>query len=110
MNLLMRVSTLGDPVAVDRELETARVGWAVLGVRPNFREHGQVLWSDLVEALGHEVTSSFRGRADANSKAIALSWLVAGPVDDLVVAGAHLLPPASLTELATVVTAAGVRA
>lgn len=110
MNLLMRVSTLGDPVAVDRELEIARSGWAVLPVRPNFRESGQVLWSDLVQALGHEVTSSFRGRADANSKAIALSWLAAGPVDDLVVAGAHLLPPKSLTELASVVTAAGVRA
>jgi hypothetical protein len=110
MSLLMRVSTLDDAVATDRELDMVRCGWAVLRVRPNFRENGQVLWADLVEALGHDVTSSFRARADAHSKAVALSWLAAGPVEDLIVAGAHLLPPKSLTELATLVTGAGVRA
>lgn len=109
MSLLMRVSSLDDPVATDQELNIERCGWAVLRVRPNFKENGQVLWADLVEALGHDVTSSFRARADAHSKAVALSWLAAGPVEDLIVAGAHLLPPKSLTELATLVTAAGVR-
>lgn len=110
MSLLMRVSTLDDPVATDQELNIERCGWAVLRVRPNFKENGQVLWADLVEALGHDVTSSFRARADAHSKAVSLSWLGAGSVDDLIVAGAHLLPPRPLIELATLVTSVGVRA
>ncbi len=109
MSILFKVSTLADAPAADAELTVQRPGWAVMRARPNFKENGQVLWADLLEALGHEVASSLRGRAGSHSEALAFCWLAAGDVTDLVVAGTHLLPPRSLTDLCTMTTATGVR-
>lgn len=109
MTSLLKVSTLGDPLAADDELTIDRPGWAVMRARPNFKENGQVLWADLLEALGHEVSSSLRGRAGSHSEALAFCWLAAGDVTDLVVAGAHLLPPNPLIDLCTMTAATGVR-
>lgn len=100
---------MGDPLAADAELTIQRPGWAVMRARPNFKENGQVLWADLLEALGHEVSSSLRSRAGSHSERLAFCWLAAGDVTDLVVAGANLLPPRSLIELCTVTTATGIR-
>lgn len=109
MTCLLKVSTLGDPLAADAELTVQRPRWAVMRARPNFKENGQVLWADLLDALGHEVSSSLRGRAGSHSETLAFCWLAAGDVTDLIVAGAHLLPPRSLIDLCTMTTAAGVR-
>ena len=109
MSGLFKVSTLADPLAADAELIAMRPGWAVMRARPNFAEHGQVLWADLLYALGHEVSSSLRGRAGSHSGTLAFCWLAAGEVTDLIVAGAHLLPPRSLVNLCAMTTAAGVR-
>ena len=109
MTSLLKVSTLGDPLTADAELTVHRPGWAVMRARPNFKENGQVLWADLLDALGHEVSSSLRGRAGSHSETLAFCWLAAGDVTDLIVAGAHLLPPRSLIDLCTMTTAAGVR-
>ena len=109
MTSLLKVSTLGDPLTADAELTVQRPGWAVMRARPNFKENGQVLWADLLDALGHEVSSSLRGRAGSHSETLAFCWLAAGDVADLIVAGAHLLPPRSLIDLCTMATAAGVR-
>ena len=56
MSSLFKVSTLGDPLAADAELTVRRPGWAVMRARPNFKENGQVLWADLLDALRHEVS------------------------------------------------------
>lgn len=109
MSILFKVSTLDDALSADAELNIHRPGWAVMRARPNFKENGQVLWADLLSALGHEVSSSLRGRAGSHSEALAFCWLAAGDVTDLVVAGAHLLPPRSLIDLCTMTTATGVR-
>jgi hypothetical protein len=109
VSILFKVSTLADALAADAELTVQRPGWAVMRARPNFKEHGQVLWADLLEALGHEVSSSLRGRAGSRSESLAFCWLAAGAVSDLVVAGAHLHPPRSLIDLCTMTTATGVR-
>lgn len=110
MSVLFKVSTLADPTAADDEITVAREGWAAMRVRPNFKENGQVLWADLLEALGHESAySSFRGRAGTHSEALAYAWLAVDPVGDLVVAGANMLPPRSLTELCTLTSSLGVR-
>lgn len=109
MSSLFKVSTLIDGLAADAELTVQRPGWAVMRARPNFKENGQVLWADLLEALGHEVSSSLRGRAGSHSETLAFCWLAAGDVTDLIVAGAHLLPPRSLIDLCTMTTAAGTR-
>lgn len=109
MSILFKVSTLADALAADAELTVQRPGWAVMRARPNFKENGQVLWADLLEALGHEVSSSLRGRAGSHSEALAFCWLAVGDVTDLVVAGAHLLPPRSLGDLCAMTAATGVR-
>ena len=110
MSVLFKVSTLADPTAADEEITVAREGWAVMRVRPNFKENGQVLWADLLEALDHQsADSSFRGRAGTHSEALAYAWLADAPVGDLVVAGANMLPPRSLTELCTLTSSLGVR-
>ena len=109
MSTLFKVSTLSDPVGADRELLVERPGWAVMRARPNSTEKGQLLWIDVLHALGHDINSSTRGRASANADLLAYSWLAAGGVDDLVVAGAHLLPPNSLRSLSTVTCSLGVR-
>lgn len=109
MSILFKVSTLADALAADAELTVQRPGWAVMRARPNFKENGQVMWADLLAALGNEVSSSLRGRAGSRSKTIAFCWLAAGDVTDLVVAGAHLLPPRSLGDLCALTTATGVR-
>jgi hypothetical protein len=106
---LFKVSTLSGALAADAELTVQRPGWAVMRARPNFKENGQVLWADLLDALGHEVSSSLRGRAGSRSETLAFCWLAAGDVTDLIVAGAHLLPPRSLIDLCTMTTAAGMR-
>ena len=109
MGTLFKVSTLTDPIASDGELETDRPGWAVMRARPNFKEHGQVLWVDLLAALGHDLDSTERGRASANADVQALCWLAASDIDELVVAGANLLPPSSLRDLCTLTSSQGVR-
>lgn len=109
MSILFKVSTLEDALAADAELTIQRPGWAVMRARPNFKENGQVLWADLLSAIGHEVSSSFKGRAGSHSEALAFCWLAAGDVTDLIVAGAHLLPPRSLIDLCTMTTATRVR-
>ncbi len=109
MSLVFKVSTLDDPLSADAELTVQRPGWVVMRARPNFKEYGQVLWADLLDALGHEVSSTLRGRAGSHSEALAFCWLAAGDVTDLVVAGANLLPPRSLIDLCTMTTGTGVR-
>jgi hypothetical protein len=109
MTVLFKVSTLSDAVAADAELKVKRPSWAVMHARPNFREHGQVLWADLLTALGHDTSSSLEGRAISHSEAFAFCWLAAANITDLVVEGAHLLPPQSLINLCTTTTATGLR-
>ena len=109
MGWLFKVSTLANPNASDLELRIERPGWAVMRARPNFREHGQLLWVDLLAALGHDLDSSERGRASAGADIQALCWLAAGQIDDLIVAGANMLPPSSLRELCTLTSSQGVR-
>jgi len=109
VSCLFKVSTLSDALVADAELTVQRPGWAVMRARPNFKENGQVLWADLLDALGHEVSSSLRGRAGSHSETLAFCWLASGNVTDLIVAGAHLLPPRSLIDLCTMTTAAGTR-
>ena len=109
MTLLYKVSTLSNPLAADEELTIQRPRWAVMRARPNFKENGQVLWADLLDALGKETSSALRGRADSHSEALAFCWLTAGDVTDVVVAGAHLLPPRPLIELCSMITSTGVR-
>ncbi len=109
MGTLFKVSTLANPATSDREIEIARPGWAVMRARPNLREHGQVLWADLLHALGHNLDSSERRRASANADIQALCWLAVGDVEDVIVAGANLLPPASLRDLCALTSSQGVR-
>ena len=109
MGSLLKVSTLTDPSATDRELRIDRSGWAIMRVRPNFKEHGQLLWVDLLAALGHDLDSTERGRASAYADIQALCWLAASEFDDLVVAGANLLPPNSLRDLCSLTSSQGVR-
>ncbi len=109
MGTLFKISTQADPATSDREIEIPRPGWAVMRARPNFREHGQVLWADLLHALGHDLDSTERRRASANADIQALCWLAVGDVEDVIVAGANLLPPASLRDLCTLTSSQGVR-
>ena len=109
MNTLMKVSTLSNAIASDRELNIERIGWAVLRVRPNFKEYGQILWSDLLGSLGHDIQMSPGSRAITNAETLAYAWLAAGNVDDLIVSGANFLPPQSLTQLCTLTSAVGIR-
>jgi hypothetical protein len=108
MTLLHKVSTLPDPVSSDEDLAVQRKGWAVLSVRPNFKEYGQVLWSDLLTSLGHDLSTSSTDRALTNSDLFAYAWLASDLTDDLV-AGANLLPPRSLVELCSVTASLGIR-
>jgi len=107
--MLMKVSTLSNAIAADRELNVQRIGWAVLRVRPNFKEYGQILWSDLLESLGHDTQMSPGGRAITKAETLAYAWLAAGNIDDLVVSGANFLPPQSLIQLCFVTSAVGIR-
>ena len=109
MSVLFKVSTLGDPSAADKELRIARRGWAVMRARPEIRQNGLVLWADLLGALGHEMTTSIHGRAGRYSRTLVYCWLASGEVDDLVVAGANLLPARALVELCTLTSSLGVR-
>jgi hypothetical protein len=58
VSILLKVSTLNDALVADTELTIQRPDWAVIRARPNFNENGQVLWADLLDALGNEVSSS----------------------------------------------------
>jgi hypothetical protein len=109
MSFLFKVSTLSDPITSDSELLVARPGWAVMRVRPNFTENGQILWVDLLDALGHDLSFSARGRASDNADVLSFCWLAASHVDDLIIASANLLPPRPLRELCTMVSSLGVR-
>ncbi len=75
--------------------------------RPDSRA-SQVLFADLLDTLGKQSMSSYRGRAANHSEALALAWLAAGPTEHLVVRGSHLLGPKNLRRLCTLTTACGV--
>ena len=76
MNTLYKVSTLSDPASSDRELHIERPGWVVMWVRPNFKQHGQVLWADLLDAIKHDLlSSSLQKRAGSNCERLAYAWL-----------------------------------
>ncbi len=109
MTILFKVSTLDNPLGADTELTCERPGWAVMRARPNFSANSQVLWTDLLSALGREEATSLKSRASSHAETLAFCWLAAGDVTDLIVAGAHLLPPRSLIELCTTTSATGVR-
>ncbi|MGZ4417552.1 MAG: hypothetical protein ACXVRV_05185, partial [Gaiellaceae bacterium] len=105
--MLRRVLAIDAAGALDEELVLHRPGWAVMQARPDNRA-GQVLFSDLLDALGKRSMSSYRGRAANHSEAIAFAWLAAGPTEHLVVRGSHLLGPKNLRRLCTLTTACGV--
>lgn len=109
MTLLFKVSTLANPLTSDRELLVNRPGWALMPARPAETEKGQILWVDLLHALGHDLNFTRRERSTSHADVLAFCWLATGAVDDLIVAGANLLPPNSLRELCTLTSALGVR-
>lgn len=110
MNTLYKVSTLSDPASSDRELHIERPGWVVMWVRPNFKQHGQVLWADLLDAIKHDLlSSSLQKRAGSNCERLAYAWLAVESFDDIVIAGANLLPPKALIQLCTLTTSLGLR-
>jgi hypothetical protein len=109
MTLLFKVSTLADPSTSDRELLVNRPGWALMRARPAETEKGQILWIDLLHALGHDLNFTRRERSTSRADVLAFCWLATGAVRDLIVAGANLLPPTSLRELCTLTSALGVR-
>ena len=109
MTLLFKVSTLADPSTSDRELLVNRPGWALMRARPTETEKGQVLWVDLLHALGHDLNFTRRERSTSHADVLAFCWLATGAVGDLIVAGANLLPPKSLRDLCTLTSALGVR-
>jgi hypothetical protein len=106
---LKRLSCLSDPAAVDKELWTERPAWAVMHVRPNLPGHGQLVWSDLLNAIGHHTSSTLRGRAGSHSEALAFAWLAAGHVTDIAVSGANNLEPVLLRKFCGTIGATGIR-
>ena len=109
MSFLYRVNTLPDPFGCDGEIATKRDGWAVVRTRPDAKHNTHTLWSDVLEAGGHDIVSSLRNRADANAKAMAFSWLAVEAVDHLVIATASYLNANELVELCSVSTALGIK-
>lgn len=107
MTLLRRVLAIESTDELDAELSQRRTGWAVMHARPDNRA-GQVLFADLLDALGKRAMTSYRGRAANHSESIAFAWLAVGPMKQLIVRGAHLLGAKNLRRLFTLTTACGV--
>jgi len=105
---LRRVLVLDSKDELDAELSERRHGWSVMQARPDSRT-GQVLFADLLDALGKRAMTSYRGRAANHSESIAFAWLAAGPTEHLVVRGAHVLVAKNLRRLCTLTAACGVR-
>lgn len=109
MTLIFKVSTIADPIASDQELLMNRPGWALMRARPAETEKGQILWIDLLHALGHDLNFTRRMRSTAHADELAYCWLATSDVENLIVASANLLPPQSLRELCTLTSSLGVR-
>lgn len=105
MTLVRRVCAQTDPAACDAELALNRDGWACLVARPGLNSGSQVLWEDLLTAIGHDIPLSTRGRAMNHAMSRALCWLAVSDFDHLVVASANDLNPTSLVDLCAVCSA-----
>ena len=108
MSLVRRICAQEDPSACDAEVALDRDGWATLMVRPGLGSASQVLWEDLLIALGHDIPLSTRGRAMNHAMSRALCWLAVSGVDHLLVAGANDVNPTALSDLCTLCSATGV--
>lgn len=105
MSLVRRICAQTDPEACDTEIALNRDGWACLVTRPGLSSGSQVLWEDLLTAIGHDVPLSTRGRAMNHAMSRVLCWLAVSNIDNLVVASANDLNPTSLADLCAVCSA-----
>lgn len=105
MSLVRRICAQKDPEACDTEIALNRDGWACLVARPGLSSGSQVLWEDLLTAIGHDIPLSTRGRAMNHAMSRALCWLAVSNIDHLVVASANDLNPTSLADLCAVCSA-----
>ena len=108
MSLVRRICAQTDPSACEAEIAQKRDGWATLLTRPGLSSASQVLWEDVLIAIGHDIPLSTRGRAMNHAMTRALCWLAVSDIDHLVVAGANNLNPTSLADLCTVCSTAEV--
>ena len=107
MTLIRRVLALDPCGDLHKELRRARDGWGVIRARPNNRA-SQVLYADLLEAIGKTTMSSYRGRAANHTAALAYAWLAAGTIEHFAVRGAQQLDPKRLRDLCTLTAACGI--
>jgi hypothetical protein len=106
MTLIRRVLALDPCGELNKELMQPRHCWAVMPARPDNRST-QVLFADVLEALGKRTMSSYGGRAANHTEALAFAWLAAGTIGHLAVRDAQLLDPRRLRALCTLTAACG---
>lgn len=107
MSALRKLTTLTDPITCDDELRRDREGWVVVHVRPNMSGRDQVLWQDLITALGHTSTLSTRSRTANDAQTQAFCWMGSAGIDNLAVGSANFLTPRHLSDLCAMASALG---
>lgn len=108
MKMIRRVNTQTDPSGCDGELRIRRADWVTLQSRPDMKDGGQIIWQDLMTALGHTSTLSTKHRAPNNAQTQAFCWLGSARIHHLAISSANFLSPKHLRELCSMATAAGI--
>lgn len=108
MKLLQYLSVQSDPEGCDAELMKDRTNWAVFHSRPDMADGGQIIWRDLMTALGHTSTLSTKSRAPNHAQTQAFCWLGAARIENIVISASNFLSPKQLSDLCAMTTSLGV--
>ena len=108
MKMIRSVNTQTDSSGCDDELRIRRADWVTLRSRPDMKDGGQIIWQDLMTALGHTSTLSTKHRAPNNAQTQAFCWLGSARIHHLAISSANFLSPKHLRELCSMATAAGI--
>lgn len=108
MSLLNHFTGLENPQACDDESALVRENWAVLNARPDMPDRSQVLWLDLMTALGHKSMHGTRSRSPNSAQTQAFCWLGTADIDYLAVTSANFLTAHQLADLCAMTSALGI--
>lgn len=109
MKMIQSVNTQSNPRACDDELKIQRSDWATLQSRPGMNDGGQVIWQDLMTALGHTSTLSTKHRAPNHAQTQAFCWLGSARIQHLAVSSANFLSARHLHDLCMMTSAIGIQ-
>lgn len=109
MSLINYLVLHDDDSKLNDEMTLLRNGWGVLRSRPDVSDSGQVLWQDLMNAIGHGSSLLAGAKSPNRSQTKAFCWLATSGIKSLVITAANFLTPFQVGDLSSMASALGIK-